>query len=57
MKDIKTLKQIAKQIYEYENLLQVKTDYKIENKIEELMMSLSLEDMFLIDEIIQNKNF
>ena len=58
MKKIKDLQQIAKQIFEYETLLQQDKDNKtIQNKIENIIMSLSLEDMFLLDEIIQNKNF
>lgn len=58
MKKIKDLQQIAKQIFEYETLLQQDKDNKtIQNKIENIIMSLSLEDMFLLDEMIQNKNF
>ena len=58
MKKIKDLQQIAKQIFEYETLLQQdKNNKTIQNKIENIIMSLSLEDMFLLDEMIQNKNF
>ena len=58
MKEIKDLQQIAKQIFEYETLLQQdKNNKTIQNKIENIIMSLSLEDMFLLDEMIQNKNF
>ena len=58
MKKIKDLQQITKQIFEYETLLQQdKNNKTIQNKIENIIMSLSLEDMFLLDEMIQNKNF
>ena len=58
MTDIKYLQQIAKQILDYEDLLQHDQNNKIiQDKIENIVMSLSLEDALLLDEIIQNKNF
>lgn len=58
MKKKKQLQQIAKQIFEYEILLEQDQDNKnIQSKIENIMTQLSLEEMFILDEIIQNKNF
>ena len=59
MKDKEKLKEIAKQIYEYEVLLKEKngSDFELENKIFNLIISIPVEDIFLLDEIIQNKNF
>ena len=58
MKKIDELKKIAKQIFEYENLLSKdKNNKSLQEKIENIIMSLSLEDMLFLDEIIQNKNF
>ena len=58
MKDKEKLKEIAKQIYEYEVLLKEKngSDFELENKIFNLIISIPVEDIFLLDEIIQNKN-
>jgi len=58
MKKINELKKIAKQIFEYENLLSKdKNNKSLQEKIENIIMSLSLEDMLFLDEIIQDKNF
>ena len=53
------LKKIAKQIYEYEVLLKEKKgrSFELENKIFNLVISLPMEDIPILDEIIQNKNF
>lgn len=58
MKKIDELKKIAKQVFEYENLLlKDKNNKSLQEKIENIIMSLSLEDMLFLDEIIQDKNF
>lgn len=58
MKKIDELKKIAKQIFEYETLLSKdKNNKSLQEKIENIIMSLSLEDMLFLDEIIQDKNF
>ncbi len=58
MKKIDELKKIAKQVFEYENLLSKdKNNKSLQEKIENIIMSLSLEDMLFLDEIIQDKNF
>lgn len=60
MKNINELKQIAKQIYKYEKILQkskVKNVQEIQSKIENIMITLSIEEMLLLDEIIKEKNF
>lgn len=58
MKKIDELKKIAKQVFEYETLLSKdKNNKSLQEKIENIIMSLSLEDMLFLDEIIQDKNF
>lgn len=58
MKDEKKLKELAKQIYNLEQECQLgKNIQKNTNKIEQLIQSLSIEEMFIIDEYIINKNF
>lgn len=60
MKDIKEIKQLAKQIYEYEKLLKphkVKNIQEIQSKIEKIIMSLSLEEVALLDDIIISEDF
>ena len=58
MKDEKRLKKIAKQIYNLEQEYQLgKNIQENMNKIEQLIQTLSIEEMFIIDEYIINKNF
>jgi hypothetical protein len=47
---------LAEQIAELEKKFQVKNDQKIEDKIEELMMNLSFEEVLAIDNYISEKN-
>ena len=58
MKKIDNLKEKAEQIYEYEKLLlqpsQVKNVEEIQSKIENIMHSLSIEELIQLDEIINN---
>lgn len=53
----KKLRKIAEKIVEYENMLQLDNNDKFAiNKIEEIMVSLSIEEMLEIDDyIIHNK--
>ena len=58
MKNKDELKEIAKQVLEYEILLDKDKNNKfVQEKIENIIMSLSLKEITLLDEIIQNKNF
>ena len=58
MKDEKKLKELAKQIIEYEKECQLGNNVQ-ENvsKIEQLIQSLSIEEMLAIDAYIINENF
>lgn len=57
MKDIIQLKEIAKEIFQLQQANKVKKDKSIQDKIEYIMMSLTLEEMLIIDSIIQRKLF
>ena len=61
MKTINELKQIAKQVYQLELELQqnskVKNVQELQSKIENIIYTLQLDEFFIIDEIIQEKNF
>lgn len=60
MKDIKEIKQKAKEIFEYEKLLKqpgVKNSQEIQSKIENIIMSLSIQEIFLLDDIIHSEDF
>lgn len=60
MKDIKEIKQKAKKIFEYEKLLKqpgVKNSQEIQSKIENIIMSLSIQEIFLLDDIIHSEDF
>ena len=61
MKTINELKQIAKQVYQLELELQqnskVKNVQELQSKIENIIYTLQLDQFFIIDEIIQEKNF
>ncbi len=61
MKTINELKQIAKQVYQLELKLQqdskVKNVQELQSKIENIIYTLQLDEFFIIDEIIQEKNF
>lgn len=58
MKDEKKLKELAEQIIEYEKKCQLGNNVQ-ENvsKIEQLIQSLSVEEMLAIDAYITNENF
>ena len=58
MKDEKKLKELAEQIYNLEQECQRKNNIQEKmNKIEQLTQTLSLEEMFIIDTYIMEKNF
>ena len=58
MKDEKKLKELAKQIVKYEKECQLgKSVQENVNKIEQLIQSLSVEEMLVIDAYITNENF
>ena len=58
MKDEKKLKELAKQIIKYEKECQLgKNVQENVNKIEQLIQSLSVEEMLAIDTYITNENF
>lgn len=58
MKDEKKLKELAEQIIEYEKECQLGNNIQENvNKIEQLIQSLSVEEMLAIDAYITNENF
>ena len=58
MKDDKKLKELAEQIIKYEKECQLGNNIQENvNKIEQLIQSLSIEEMLNIDIYITNKNF
>ena len=58
MKDEKKLKELAKQIFQLEKECQLGNSIQENmNKIEQLIQTLSIEEMLIIDTYITNENF
>lgn len=58
MKDEKKLKELAKQIFQLEKECQLGNNIQENmNKIEQLIQTLSIEEMLIIDTYITNENF